>query len=395
MIKGTARSFLLGSLIVSAAGFSACSDDDIAVSGSGGAEANGGAAVGSGGKAVGGTTGAKAGATSVGGGTATGGATGVGGGTAGGTATGTGGATGVGGGTAGGTATGTGGTTGVGGGTVATGGATTAGSAGRSTTGGTTSASGGTATGGSTYTISVAGAPQTTATGVAVLTTPLAGLGQGQRYNYENRDGRGTYDLTSASLNILACAPGAIGGNLHIFFTTLGRFDSPAFTIPLSAIANGFTTISIPVPPASGSYDPAALFVIRIEVEAGTVVGTTWQTPATIIYFDRIWSSNGVLDSPFTDNFTAGTANYLLTTSGAASTVAGSTALWLSQITVSSGSGGAGGTGGQSGTAGSAGITNVAGNTNIAGNLGVAGSSSTAGNAGSISGGGASAGSGG
>jgi hypothetical protein len=181
------------------------------------------------------------------------------------------------------------------------------------------------------------------ATGVAVLTVPLAAVGQGQRFNYQNYDGKGTFDIAASTLNILACAPGALGGNLHVFFTSFGRADSRAFDIPLSSIRNGFTTMSIPVPAASGSYDPTVMMLVRIEVEAGADFGSAWQTPATLVYIDRIWTSNGV----FNDNFVA--AADVIQTSGVRN-LTGATVSWTAQIDLgSTGSGGSGAGGASSG----------------------------------------------
>ena len=244
------------------------------------------------------------------------------------------------------------------GGSVSVGGATSGGTGGGtgadgSGVGGATSggATSGGAAGSSDVTISAAGAPQMSATGVAVLTVPLATYDVGQRFLYENYDGKAPYDLSRATLNILASAPGATAGNLHVFFTSFGRNDSSAFDIPLSSITNGFTTISIPVPPASGSYDPALLIVVRIDVEAGSAVVTGWQTPATVVYIDRIWTSNGLYD----DNFVASIDPVVLALSGARTTPTASTLTWVSQVNLGAGSGGGAAGAGQAGNAGWAG----------------------------------------
>ena len=234
------------------------------------------------------------------------------------------------------------------------GGSVSVGGAASGSTGGGTGADGsgmGGAAGSSEVTISAAGAPQMSATGVAVLTVPLATYGVGQRFLYENYDGKAPYDLSRATLNILASAPGATAGNLHVFFTSFGRNDSSAFDIPLSSITNGFTTISIPVPPASGSYDPSLLIVVRIDVEAGSAIVTGWQTPATVVYIDRIWTSNGLYD----DNFVASIDPVVLAPSGARVTPTASTLTWVSQVNLGAGSGGGAAGAGQAGNAGWAG----------------------------------------
>lgn len=210
---------------------------------------------------------------------------------------------------------------------------------------------------GSTMTISAAG-NSSHGSGLAALAVPLTSVGQGSRFNYQNFDGVGSYDLTCKKLNIVAYAPDAKGGNLHVFFTTTGRLDSVAFDVALSQLASGFQTISIPVPSAvAGGYDPAMTMVIRIEVESGSAFGASWQSPATLVYLDSISTSDGL----FNDVFAASTDP--LRTSGVR-WQNGSTVTWVSDITVQSGTGGATGTGqaGAGGVAGSSATGNVAGN---------------------------------
>ena len=110
-------------------------------------------------------------------------------------------------------------------------------------------------------------------------------------------------NLTGATLNIVAYAPGAIGGNLHVFFGSLNNttvVDSAATDVALSTLTSGFKTVSIPVPAASGNYTPANVVIIRIEIEAGAAFGTTFQAPATIVYFDSISASNAAFNDTFT-----------------------------------------------------------------------------------------------
>ena len=169
----------------------------------------------------------------------------------------------------------------------------------------------------------------THASGVAVLTVPLTTSGEGQRFNYQNfsimnTDVNGSYDLAGATLNIVACAPDATGGNLHVFFTTPDRKDSPATDVALSTLTTGFTTISIPVPAASGDFDPTSIMVTRIEVEAGSAFGTSWQSPATVIYIDSISTSNGLFNDTFDSNYDP------LQHSGARNTKSLSTVSWVS-----------------------------------------------------------------
>jgi hypothetical protein len=195
-------------------------------------------------------------------------------------------------------------------------------------TGGTVGSGGATGSGGAVETGGASGSGGssgscTHANGVAVLTVPLTNPGQGQRFNYENHDGSGSYNLTGATLKIVACVPGATGGNLHVFFTTADRIDSTAANVALSTLTTGFTTVGIPVPAVSGGFDPATIMVIRIEIEAGSAFGTRWQTPATVVYIDSISTSDG----RFNDTFDSGSAPLQYSGSRA---VSASTLTWVS-----------------------------------------------------------------
>jgi len=233
----------------------------------------------------------------------------------------------------------TGATSSVGG--SATGGAATGGvqgTGGLGPTGGTSSggtggvATGGSPTGGAGGTGGIAGSggtggvnpgdPCTGATGVYVLTVPLAASHDGQRYNYQNYDGGGSYDLTGATLDITICAAAATGGNLHVFFTTPDRDNSVAVDVALSTLTTEFQTISIPVPGKSDPYDPATILVTRIEVEAGDGFGTSWQTPATVLVIDRISTSNGLFDDTFD-------ADTLALAHSGARALSGATITWM------------------------------------------------------------------
>lgn len=243
-----------------------------------------------------------------------------------------GGTTGIGGSTPIGGTTTTNGTTAVGG-TAASGGtamtstaAATAG--GQSGAGATINVAGAADTAGTGGTVSAtAGASAVTAaTGVAVLTVPLDAVGQGQRFNYQNTGTSAPYDLSGASLEILAYAPEATGGNLHVFFRSTNNIESPATDISLSTLTAGFVTVSVPVPPAASSgFDPTNIFVTRIEVESGTSFGTSWQTPATIVYVDAISTSNGC----FNDDFSTNPTNAVFGHSGARA-LTGATFTWVS-----------------------------------------------------------------
>jgi hypothetical protein len=65
----------------------------------------------------------------------------------------------------------------------------------------------------------------------------------------------------------------------------------------LAALSQGWTDVVIPVGAASGSYDPTAISQLNIEILANG--SGPWRDP-TLIYIDRIWSTNGVIDDTFT-----------------------------------------------------------------------------------------------
>jgi hypothetical protein len=151
-------------------------------------------------------------------------------------------------------------------------------------------------------------APVTSATGVEMISVPLATTGQGQRYNVQNRTNPDVpYNLSGQTLTIRAYAPGGIGGDMSVFFRSstpvdgaaTGAVDSAPIKVGLSTITSGFTDVQITVPAAGGGFDPTMVDIIRIEIEADATFGATFQTPATIVYFDSITSSNGVVMLPF------------------------------------------------------------------------------------------------
>jgi hypothetical protein len=140
----------------------------------------------------------------------------------------------------------------------------------------------------------------TTAQGVMMLTVPLAAPGQGQRYNAHNTGRVESSNLAGATLTLRVYAPGATGGNLHVFCTSSNLADGAATDIALSSLTEGFQDIDIPVPaPVPGGFEPTRVFIIRVEVEAGPGFGDSWRSPATVIYIDSIISSNGVISEAF------------------------------------------------------------------------------------------------
>jgi hypothetical protein len=139
---------------------------------------------------------------------------------------------------------------------------------------------------------------------VVKVLVPLSAGGQGQRYNLLHQ-GTPTnpappVNLDGTSLVIRAYAPNAINGNLSVFF--LGGADSATTLVPFSTLNTGFTDVVVPVPPASGTYDPTAITVIRVEVETPAGNIGPWEQPATVVYFDSFTSLNNALTDTFNTN---------------------------------------------------------------------------------------------
>ena len=148
----------------------------------------------------------------------------------------------------------------------------------------------------------------TLATGVEMVSVPLATTGTGQRYIVQNRTSPDMpYNLSGQTLTIRAYAPGAIGGDMSVFFRSsvpvdgaaTGSVDSMATKVGLSTLTSGFTDVPITVPAAAGGFDPTMVDIIRIEIEADAAFGATFRTPATLVFFDSIISSNGAVMLPF------------------------------------------------------------------------------------------------
>ena len=139
-----------------------------------------------------------------------------------------------------------------------------------------------------------------TASGVEVLTVPLMAVNDGQRFNVQNRTNPPMpFDMSGATLTIRAYAPCAVGGNLSIFFRSTSGTDSPSMKVGLSTLVDAFVDIAVPVPAATGNFDPVLVDIIRIEVEADAAFGSTFRSPATIVYIDSVLSSNGAVSHPF------------------------------------------------------------------------------------------------
>jgi hypothetical protein len=94
-------------------------------------------------------------------------------------------------------------------------------------------------------------------------------------------------------------APGATGGNLLCYFTDSTNFTSGGgTTVSLSALAAGWTDLVLQVGTPSGEYDPTSINQLTMEVTSENTAGP-WTDP-TVVYVDKIWSSNGTANDPFT-----------------------------------------------------------------------------------------------
>jgi hypothetical protein len=113
---------------------------------------------------------------------------------------------------------------------------------------------------------------------------------------------------------------------MSVFFRSPSTTATTPVRIALSTLTAGFVDVAIPVPAASGGFDPAMVDIIRLEIEADANFGSTFQSPATIIYIDSITTANGVVSLPFTSM----QAPADFDNSGARA-ISGSTQMWLAQ----------------------------------------------------------------
>ncbi|HEY3496300.1 MAG TPA: hypothetical protein VGK73_16485 [Polyangiaceae bacterium] len=106
----------------------------------------------------------------------------------------------------------------------------------------------------------------------------------------------GAPDLTNANVYVRIYAPGATGGNFVVYLTdATGSSPGMLYYFPLSSLAAGWTDLTIPAGGVNGIFDPISIFQITLEVrnEAGP-----WTSP-TVVYIDRIWSSNGKANNAY------------------------------------------------------------------------------------------------
>ena len=132
------------------------------------------------------------------------------------------------------------------------------------------------------------------AQGVVELSMPLTAADQGQRYadTFSNRP-----NLTSATLTLRLYAPGATKGLLNLYVGDADFTGSSNGTqVQLSTLSSGWSDVVVSVGIAAGTYDPVNISQLNIEITTG---GTGPWTNPTLIYIDRIWSSNGLVNDTF------------------------------------------------------------------------------------------------
>ncbi|MGC4069472.1 MAG: hypothetical protein QM784_33430 [Polyangiaceae bacterium] len=156
------------------------------------------------------------------------------------------------------------------------------------------------------------GAPR----GVVALSVPLAEANTAQRFadKFEALP-----DLTNATLTLRLYAPDATGGDLKLYVGDEDFTGGGGSFVALNTLATKWTDVVVPIGGAAGAFDPVAISQLNIEVTAGTT--GPWKNP-TVIYVDRIWSSNGLVNDTF-DTTKGGFVSSSLMV------VAGSTLTWM------------------------------------------------------------------
>jgi hypothetical protein len=129
-------------------------------------------------------------------------------------------------------------------------------------------------------------------------------------------------DLTNSVLTLRLYAPGATGGQLNLYVSDADYTAGGGAFVALSSLSAKWTDVVLPIGGVSGTFDPQAIVQVNLEVRAGAT--GPWANP-TVVYVDRIWSSNALVNDTFD------------TTKGgfAASTqlvIAGSTLTWMDSM---------------------------------------------------------------
>jgi hypothetical protein len=136
------------------------------------------------------------------------------------------------------------------------------------------------------------------ASGLVALSVPFASSGQTQRFADVFQAGP---DLTGATVTVRMYAPGATNGTLSTYLVDLNA--SPTFSVPVftefATLSAGWTDIVVPVPPAGGTFDTTHVHQVTFDFAS---TGTPAINP-TVIYIDRVWSSDLTIQDGFDSGF--------------------------------------------------------------------------------------------
>ena len=159
------------------------------------------------------------------------------------------------------------------------------------------------------------------AIGITVLTVPFTAANQTQRYGASHSTS--AVDLTNDRVNVRLYAPGATAGSINVSLLDASGPPGASASRELTALNSGWVTVSIPVGPVAGDWDPSYIRQVLLDVSSGST--GPWANP-TVVYVDRIWSDNGLLNDRF-----AADATPPMVMSGV-TTVPGSTLTWTALL---------------------------------------------------------------
>jgi hypothetical protein len=132
--------------------------------------------------------------------------------------------------------------------------------------------------------------------GVAVLSVPLTGAAQTQRF--ANLFAMPA-DLKGITLTVRAYAPGATSGTLLIYPSdTTSNFGPDVLKINLSSLSAKWMDLTIPIA-SKGAFNAASVKQVNLELAAGQ---GPWSNP-TVVYIDSIRSSNLLVNDTFDTTF--------------------------------------------------------------------------------------------
>jgi len=159
------------------------------------------------------------------------------------------------------------------------------------------------------------------ASGLVQMSIPFTASGQAQRY----ADVFSQPDLTGSTVTVRMYAPGATNGSVSTFLVdgSSNSVFSPAVTTDFSILSAGWTDIVVPVPAAGGGFETTAVHQVTFDFTATSAAGP-WENP-TLVYIDRVWSSNGAVNDTFdtTSGSTVASTRVVLT---------GSSFAWVASV---------------------------------------------------------------